>query len=588
MSEGLKLIVSVDGKKIESFDLTEGKEFILGASPQSDCPLSSEPFLSRHHLTLRCAGGKLKVTKLKKARNPVLFKGNPSDQFVMGSGMFFVIGSTRFTFEHGGDDLNKGKTTSLESAPPIYQFTLDSDQLRPKQNRSDRLRLLDLMELPEILRTKSRADFYVYACGLLRLTAGAQWARVLTSEEGKHTLLAEDASVDRAMERPMSQVLIDSALTEAPHPVTHCWSHPLESIAEATAHEGIDWAVCCAMPVPGEIPILLYIAGTTDAVGEYLGFDTQSGAQTFLRDTARLVGLVADMISRAMALQKVEGWQSRLGRFFSGKLVTKILEAEGTDELKPKIAEATIMFFDIRGFSLLTEGNLERILEYECDLKRVLTAMTQSIYDHEGVVLRYMGDGILACWNVPYEVEGHVGYAGLAALDMVDKMAEVTEGWACGIGMGVGDVVAGSLGSEQIYAYDVLGAVANQAARVEGITKIVGVPILVTDEAAKRLPVDKILTRRVARFRPAGMDLEVDLHTIDRAPADQAEREAIEKKLAIHAEGLAAFESGQWEKAFEVLHPIVQDDAAARYVYKLALQGKPPRGWNGVVELSGK
>jgi len=48
------------------------------------------------------------------------------------------------------------------------------------------------------------------------------------------------------------------------------------------------------------------------------------------------------------------------------------------------------------------------------------------------------------------------------------------------------------------------------------------------------------------------------------------------------------FENGDWESAFELLHPIVKDDIAARYVYTLALQRKPPRDWHGVVEMTTK
>ncbi len=583
----MKLIVKRDGQVISTFELVDEVELLIGASAAVSGYVPGEPYLSRSHVHLQACGMTVRAHRSKSASNPVFFRGKPSDQFELGPRDYFVIGST--TFHVIGPEDGSGVTASSAPPPgPAYQFTLGAEDLRLRGGHEDRMRLLDLMELPEILRTKSRAEFYVYACGLLRMATSADWVRVLTSTDGEHLVYAEDATVDRESPKPASQQLIDEAMQAAPKPVTFCWTQVLDGGRKGTAHEGVDWAICCAMPVPGETPVLIYLAGTDDAVGRAPGADAKSTARTFLRDMARLVGLVADMIGRAMSLQKMDAWQSRLGRFFSDKLVSKILESEETDELAPKIVEATIMFFDIRGFSLLTEGNLERILEYEGDLRCVLTAMTQCIYDHNGVVLRYMGDGILACWNVPYSAENHVELACLASLEMVDSMAEVTDGWACGIGLGVGDVVAGSLGSDQIYAYDVLGAVVNQTARVEGITKTVGVPVLVTDDVCARVASDKILTRRVARFRPAGMEHEVDLHTIERIPDDSALQASIESRIKIHAEGLAAFESGDWEQAFNVLHPIVQDDPAAKYVYKLALQGSPPRKWNGVVELTVK
>jgi adenylate cyclase len=171
---------------------------------------------------------------------------------------------------------------------------------------------------------------------------------------------------------------------------------------------------------------------------------------------------------------------------------------------------------------------------------------------------------------------------------MAETMEQVAEDWGCGIGLGVGDVVAGSLGSEQVYAFDILGAVVNQAARIEAITKIIEVPILVSGEVAARVSSDRVLTRRVARFQPAGMDAEIDLFTIERTPDDPAVREAIEKRFAVHAKGLEAFEAGDWNTAFNVLHPIVQEDPASRYVYTRAIGRKAPPDWHGVIVLTDK
>lgn len=594
----MKLTAKSGHHTLGIFTLTEGKELMLGASAKADCSVAGESYLSRLHAVLTLRGDELHVERLPDARNPVFFRGLPANRFQMKAGDFFVIGSTIF---HAVSDASSGDAagargtdpgkSELESAP-TYQFTLGADDLRPSAvpDRRDRLRLLDLMELPEVLRTKSRAEFYVYACGLLRLETGAKWVRVLTVDNGQFKILAEDAIIDRESEKPLSRSLIDGAIAEAPKPVTFCWSHKLEKSLQATAHEGVDWAISCAMKVPDEPHVVIYLAGASETAGGYLGFDTQSGARTFLRDTARLVGLVADMIERAMSLQKMEGYKSSLNRFFSGRLAGKILQTEGTDELKPKIAEATVMFFDIRGFSQKTEENLERLLEYALELRQALTAMTQCVFDRDGVVLRYIGDAILACWNVPDAMPHHVESACLAAMEMVETMKKATSNWACGIGLAVGDLVAGRLGSEQIYAYDILGPVANQASRVEGITKKVKVPILVTEEIAKRLTSPEILTRRVARFRPAGMEHVLTLCTIERAAADAAVRQQTDANRRTYAEGLVLFEAGKWAEVRTILHSIELADPPAEFLRNQATQndGKPPRGWDGIIDLSSK
>lgn len=579
---GIWLVARQGERVVGRFPVPEGVDLVLGASPQADCALSTERYLSRRHVQLHYSEEQLRVERLPSASNPIMYRGSSAERCALRPGDYFVIGTTVFQLE-GPSIGSAGLSTSRGESQPTDIFTLGAADVQVRADVTDRLRLLDLMKLPEVLRTRSRKDFYLYACGGLRMATGARYVQVLAFEEGQSRVLCEDAGLDRGPARSQSRSLVEAAVAASPQPVTYCWRQEASSDdLMATACEGIDWAVCCAVPVPGEAPLLFYIAGDGN------GLRPGGGAALDLRDTARLVGLVGDAIMRAVAMQKFEEWQAKLGHFFSGKLVTKILESEDPRQLEPQIRESTVMFFDIRGFSLLTEGNLERILAYQGELKRAMTAMTQCVFDHDGVVIRYMGDGILACWNVPYDLPDHTEQACLAALRMTALLGEVTAGWTCGIGLGVGNVVAGSLGSEQVYAYDILGPVVNQASRVEGITKAVGVPILVTEDVAKAVSPERILTRRVARFLPVGVETEVDLYTIEATPTEAAAREAIEHRHGLHAQALAVFEQGDWETAFDILHAIVKEDAAARYVYTLALQRKPPRDWRGVVEMSSK
>ena len=533
----LRLTARAGEHTVTDFRLTEGTELILGASSQADCPCPDEKYLSRRHAVLRPQGDHLQVERLSGTANPVLFKGSPHDRFVMAVGDYFVVGTTEFHLESTEPTV---VATEAKAEPhPHEQFTLGTHELRLTGDSGDRLRLLDLMSLPEILRTRSRKEFYIYACGALRLATGARWVQVLAIEDQTPRVLCEDAGLDQLAPRAQSRELVKSALADAPRPVTYCWQQGGSGNVAATICEGIDWAVCCAMPVPGETPVMFYLAGATGTREAGLG------SPLSLRDTARLVGLVADAVGRALAMYKLEDWQAKLGHFFSGKLVSKILESEDPRQLAPSIRQATVMFFDIRGFSHIAEGNLERILECQGELRRVMTAMTQCVFDHDGVVIRYMGDGILACWNVPYDLANHSEQAGLAAIRMVAWMKETSPGWSCGIGLGAGDVVAGSLGSEQVYAYDILGPVVNQAARVEGITKEVGVPILVTEEVARGLAPGRIMTRRVARFLPVGVQTEVDLYTIEETPADAAAQRVIEERHRVHADALTRVRTGR-------------------------------------------
>ena len=65
-----------------------------------------------------------------------------------------------------------------------------------------------------------------------------------------------------------------------------------------------------------------------------------------------------------------------------------------------------------------------------------MTAMTEIIFRESGVVLQFLGDGILACWNLPFSDPCHADRACRAALGMVESLGKIAPLWRCGIGMG--------------------------------------------------------------------------------------------------------------------------------------------------------
>src|SRR5581483_11406327 len=312
-----------------------------------------------------------------------------------------------------------------------------------------------LLELPEILREKTSSESFTHIASLLRSVTGADWAQIVDAT-GK--VIAADSAMDGPLFKT-SRTLIEEALKHAPQPFLYCWTSREQALT-ATMQEGTDWAVCAATQVSGEESLLFYVSG-------------QGGAEQVLKDNCRLVGLIADMVGRSLSVQRLEGLKERLQHFFSGQVVTKIIESSDADELKPKLTEGTVMFFDIRGFSKLTEGKAEKILEKTGELQEVMTAMTEEIFKENGVVLQFLGDGILACWNLPFPDPEHVNRACRAALAMVAALERVAPSWRCGIGIHTGQVVAGSMGAKQLFSYTVMGPVVNQASRLEGITKIV-------------------------------------------------------------------------------------------------------------------
>lgn len=183
--------------------------------------------------------------------------------------------------------------------------------------------------------------------------------------------------------------------------------------------------------------------------------------------------------------------RDNLSRFLPRQVVSRIIK-EGDTLLVPVQREVTILFSDIRDFTTLSETlPPQQVLAL---LDDYFGHMTQIVMAHEGMVNKFLGDGMLACWGVPDHAENHAELAMRAALDMRAKLAELNA-WRqqhgqpllrIGIGLHTGVVAAGMLGGTQQHEYTIIGDPVNVASRIEGLTKAVGVDVLVSESTWQR------------------------------------------------------------------------------------------------------
>jgi len=127
---------------------------------------------------------------------------------------------------------------------------------------------------------------------------------------------------------------------------------------------------------------------------------------------------------------------------------------------------------------------------------RYLELMTGTITRHGGTVDKFIGDGIMAFFNAPEELFGHPRQACLAALEGQRLLTEVAAATPAGepvfrtrIGLGLGEVLVGNIGTPERFAYTLLGDEVNLASRLEGLNKLYGTVIItsgaVMDEAGE-------------------------------------------------------------------------------------------------------
>ena len=226
------------------------------------------------------------------------------------------------------------------------------------------------------------------------------------------------------------------------------------------------------------------------------------GAGLILPVVVPLIGLGFALVGALVVhwmTASVERAQTRdlFSRFVPDSVVAQVLERADTEDdvrLGGELLTATVLFSDLRGFTTFAEGR--EPAEVIGVLNRYLTEMSDAILDHDGTLVAYMGDGIMAVFGAPIASDDHADKALGAAREMLERLERFNawmreeglgDGFKMGIGLNTGDVMSGNVGSSRRLEYTAIGDTTNTAARLEGMTKGTPYQLFVAD-ATTRAP----------------------------------------------------------------------------------------------------
>jgi len=291
------------------------------------------------------------------------------------------------------------------------------------------------------------------------------------------------------------------------------------------------------------------------------------------------------------------------GKYVDPRIVAGLLDRPELTEAKGSRREMTILFCDMTGFTALSEGMTPAALVNV--LNRYITVMSEPVRRNNGIIDKYIGDGIMAFWGPPFTgTDDHSGPACLAALDQLAGLAgfraelpEIT-GLRRGfpevdirIGIATGDVVVGNIGSEQTRNYTVIGDTVNLASRLEAANKTYGTRALVS-EGTNRFAADLVETREIDQVLVVGKtEPQRVFELLGRKGEVSGERLALRDAFGA---ALAAYRRKNWGEAragFEGCLEIVPGDGPSTALLRRIAQfctTAPGLDWDGVWSLTEK
>ncbi|MBU0992399.1 MAG: adenylate/guanylate cyclase domain-containing protein [Proteobacteria bacterium] len=284
------------------------------------------------------------------------------------------------------------------------------------------------------------------------------------------------------------------------------------------------------------------------------------------------------------------------GRYVSTSVVSELIKGDIKSTLEGKRQELTMLFSDLRGFTTLSEKLGAK--DTSTLLNTYFSAMIPLVFKNNGTLDKLMGDAIMAFFGAPVFLADHPEHAAITALDMIHalwglqkKDIKGIENLNIGIGINTGEVTVGNLGSNEFMDYTVIGDAVNLASRLEGLNKVYGTHIIITEFTQKRLT-KNFLVRELDIVKVKGKDDAVRLFELvglhNKTESDK--RDMIRE----FQEGLSLYRSRKWNEAKDVFQSILSrhpDDGPSALYFKRTEQMKsenPGEGWDGITVFTQK
>ncbi len=325
------------------------------------------------------------------------------------------------------------------------------------------------------------------------------------------------------------------ALTTLKFPVVAPSQHVLENVRQ---RKRTFWETEIDSPDSASLTHVTAVVGAPimNADGEVIGALYGDRRREVLHATAdeimpldaRLMELLACGIASGLARlqhqERAEQMRLQFAQFFTPELAAEL--EENPELLQGQDADVSLLFCDIRGFSRISE----RIGATETFhwIHDMMDMLSDCVLRHNGVLVDYIGDELMAMWGAPRSQQNHAEGACRAALAMMEALPILNSRWEhrigepveLAIGINSGIVKVGNAGSRHKFKYSPLGNAVNLASRVVGINRHLKTSILMTGTTSRQLP-DDLIRRKLCDVAVVNVDEPIELFELMTQPVPE-------------------------------------------------------------------
>ena len=344
-------------------------------------------------------------------------------------------------------------------------------------------------------------------------------------------------------------------------------------------------------------PVLRLLEGTREVEAGRLD---RSISVTSRDEIGQLSAAFNRMIERLRQNQRV---RETFGRYIDPRIAERLLGETAAAASEGQRRIMTVLFCDMKGFTALSEGvtpqGLVKIMN------RYLSTMSEPIHAHQGVIDKYIGDGIMAYWGPPFIDEADQAKGACsAAIDMIGRLEGlrkelpellgvrvIPSDCDLRIGIATGEALVGSIGSEYMMSFTVMGDTVNLASRLESANKVYGSRCLIS-EATANLGVADFDLREIDRVVVTGQSQPQTVYEVmGRKDARTPQQQQLCER---YAAGLSAYRARRWDEAHAAFTAAIEaapgDAPSMALLARVAVlkQNPPPENWDGSWRIESK